>query len=161
MKLGKVDILFLCLQGWVGSWAEQCQGWQWAKDSSAHLQLSASPQVLQGGTLQRTISAVPCLLVVVCPSFPRLEFKVQVSALTLASPLLHLGKSRSASCWLQWGSGSRTSRGLAQLSFLSLRSYLGSIFWNCSVGLQTLVIYINEALSGCFQQLNLCVINLG
>lgn len=102
-----------------------------------------------------------CLLVAVHPSFPSLKFEVQVSALTLASPLLHLGKSRSASCWMQWGSGSRTSRGLTQLIFLSLRSYLGSTFCNCLIGLQTLIICINEALSGCFQQLNLCVTNLG
>lgn len=56
--------------------------------------------------------------------------------------VLHLGKCRSASCWLQWGSGSRTSRGLAQIIFLSLRSYLGSIFCNCRIGLQTLIIYM-------------------
>lgn len=67
--------------------------------------------------VQRTMLAVRCLLVVVRASFPRLEFEVQVSALTLSSPLLHLGKSRSASCRLQWGSGSRASRGLTQFIF--------------------------------------------
>lgn len=55
-----------------------------------------SPQVLQGErkTVQGTMLCLPWLLMVVCPSFPRLEFKVWVSALTLSSPLLRVGECR-------------------------------------------------------------------
>lgn len=60
-------------------------------------------------TVQRTMLRLRWLLMVVCPSSPRLEFEVQVSAPTSSSRLC-LGKRRSASCWLQQGSRSRTSR---------------------------------------------------
>lgn len=147
-----------CLQ-WQAAWsAEKFRAVSGLKKWCARRRLSVSPLVLQGGKLQRTMLPLVWLLMVVRLSFPRLEFEVQVSALTLSSPLLCLRKCRSVPGWLDPELYFRIDLPhLFKFTFLIRMWFV--FFFFAAVELLCIYVYIHKwSFSGCFLQTSVVLI---